>query len=135
MKLMIAALLLSSFATRSFAAETSEVVVAPTADVVVGTDAVAEEKVSCLLGIPDNLDAQLILTATESKFSIFRPSSDGHSGETIYDKAPIALFMAPVEAPIMECTSDVASIVVWERIALVNGQYFSLDNATAVNEN
>lgn len=89
----------------------------------------------CLLGMADNLDAQLILRATELTFSIYQPSSTGHSIETLYEKAPIALFQEPTEAPFLSCQDEDAQIVVWENIALINGQYFSIENATAIHQN
>ncbi|RYZ60377.1 MAG: hypothetical protein EOP07_00910 [Proteobacteria bacterium] len=91
------------------------------------------EKTSCILGNPENLDAQLVLTASPESFSIYTPSSTGHTIEIVYEKSEIYLFMAPSEAPILECASDKANIVVWERIALINGQYFSLENATSIH--
>jgi hypothetical protein len=117
-KTLFAALLFSSFTSSAFAIESSPAPVE------------AEAKVSCLLGMADNLDAQIILSSTADQFSILSNSSTGFTIETVYEQSPIALLMAPTEAPYLECSSETSMIMVWDNLALVNGQYFSISNAT-----
>ncbi|MBC7658085.1 MAG: hypothetical protein H7249_00100 [Chitinophagaceae bacterium] len=121
MKNLVAAVLLSlavSTTATSFAAE-----------------AAAPGAITCLLGMADNVDAQLILTSTDDTFSIKQPSSDHHAIETVYEKSPIDLLMAPIEAPFLECKQEHVEIKVWDKVVLVNGQYYRIDNATVTNEN
>lgn len=129
MKKLISALALLTLSSSAFAANTQVVESSPVATV----EAEEVEKTSCILGNPENLDAQLVLTASPETFSIYTPSSTGHTIEIVYEKSEIYLFMAPTEAPILECASEKANIVVWDRIALINGQYFSLENATSIH--
>jgi hypothetical protein len=123
-KTLAVALLLSGLASSAFALEK-----APTSPEVEAKVEV-EPKISCLLGLPENLDAQIILSSTETHFSIFSNSSTGHTIDTVYEKSPVAILMAPVEAPYLECTSEESMIMVWDNLAFVNGQYFRIDNAT-----